>query len=1575
MDSIYYPLNIIKDIVSSDKLPLIDKMHDKGERPYYSITSQQKPVFIVEQMGNIGLSNNNPLILSIEGKLDISRLSKAIQTLVDRHESLRISFDMVDGIPVQIINKRIRLKKTYRKTEDDIDSIMAEHVKPFDIFKAPLFRVELLNVSPEKHFLFMDFHSLLFDGASLYILLEELLEIYNGKELKEINIKYSDFILWHESLQGSEYLKEKEEYWMNVFSDEVPVIDLLTDYSRKLGQGFAGNRYYFTLHSSMSHELRNLSHDLNIPLSTVLLASFNILLSKYVSNDDIITGFPVTGRRHGIEDLTGLFVNTIPLRNFPKEEKTFRDFALEVHENLLKSFENQDYHMDYLVEKLNLERETGRHPLFDVVFAVQESNDFSLQADGLKINIIPGKMEGVNFDLTMVTEEKGEDINLYIEYRTAIFKEETVKSMAEHFICLLKDIVKHPDSKLKNLNILPEEEYKKIFYDFNNTDMDYDKDRTVIELFQEQAEKNPDNIALVYKDKKLTFRELNKRANHLAELLRSKGIKPDDIVGILSEPSLEMIAGTMGIIKSGAAYMPVDFKYPPERVKYMLEDSRSSVILTKKHFREHLKDFSGEIIELDDTDLYTGDSSNPPVLTKPHNLAYIIYTSGSTGKPKGVMIEHGSLLNLSLWQAHSIELLPEDRATKYAGFGFDVSIAEIFATLITGASLYVISDDIRMSLKELNEYFESNSINKIFLPTQFCEHFMELVDNRSLSVVDVAGEKLKHYKKGNYRLLNKYGPTEYTVYTTCFEVDRFYDNIPIGKPVWNTKIFIVDKYNRLQPVGVAGELCISGAGLARGYLNAPSLTSEKFVENPFLPGEKMYRTGDLARYLSDGNIEYLGRMDQQVKIRGFRIELGEIKEELLKIDKIEESAVIDREDEGGNKYLCAYVVSDEKIDVEVIKELLAKELPEYMIPAYIIQLEKIAFTPNGKLDRKALPAPDAHLAGDYIAPSHDKEKKIVEVWQKVLGIKKIGINDNFFSLGGHSLKAVTSVAKLQADFEITVNDIFKYKTAGELAKHIKERKDYLRTKLQSLKENLSEKHIKKYEHIDLSQKSNYRNILLTGVTGYIGGHLLMDLLKETENTIYLIIRGSNYEEAEKRLYDKLQYYFPDDLKETYKERIHILNGDLSLDMLGLTEEIYNSLSENIDCIIHSAANVRHYGHYEDFYKNNVIVTKNILDFAKKEKKKDLHHISTISVAEGNVKGKNKVLFTEEDLDIGQTIETFYGQTKLQAEKFVISAREEGLNANIYRIGTAVFHSKTGMFQQNIEENAFYSMVKSYINLGVIPNTEEIDFTYVDCATRAIFLLHDRKNLLNETFHILNNKKINLSSVMTDAMLNIENFPSGKFIDYLYENYDNPLFKTSIENIMLHKGWLSHEGINIEILSLKTDVILSKLDFQWPVLDITKMKPLIKRALLDRINILRDIPICSELSEEDLCVFAGLAKEEYYYDESDILWEGDINRTFYIIVDGFVELMKYSKAGWLGTIRVMGPGSFFGECNIWDECPSCITAEVFMGDAHVLSFKGDDFVKLLEKYPVFSVSFINAVTDKVKKLESIMIEFG
>ncbi len=1500
---------------------------------------------------------------------------------------------MVDEVPVQILNKRVKLKKTYRKSGEDIDEIIQEHLKPFDISRAPLFRVELLKASSEKHFLFLDFHNIIFDGVSLNIFIRELLEIYHGKELPPLTFQYNDFALWQSSFLQSDQIKKYEEYWLKVFADEIPSLNLFTDYSRRPGQGFSGDRYDFTLDFKLSQELKTLSLKTDTPLFIILLASFNILLSKYTSQEDIITGFPVTGRKY--EDLAGvigLFTTTLPLRNFPSGHKFYRNFLSEVKENFFSARKNQDYPVDSLIEKLNIQRETERNPLFDVVFSFQNSNVSSFDMNDLKIKLIPGNTGTVKFDFTMGLEEKDKDINIYMEYRTALFKEDTIKRMAGHFICLLKDVTRNPDCRLKDINILTEEELK-LFHDFNKTDMPYPKDKTVIEIFEEQVKKSPHNTALVYKDKKLTYEELNEHANQLAGLLRNKGIKPDNIVGILVKPSLEMIVGTMGILKSGAAYMPIDFKFPPDRVRYMLEDSNSSILLTQKPFIENLKDFPGEIIDLEKESLYEGNSSNPDIVTKPENLAYIIYTSGSTGKPKGVMIEHSSLINLCYWQRENINLLPSDRVTKYAGFAFDVSVAEIFPTLTAGSSLYIISDDIRMSLKDLNEYYETHGINKIFLPTQFSEHFMELIDNKSLSIVDVAGEKLKHYKKMNYRVFNKYGPTEYTVYTTCFEVDKFYENIPIGKSVGNTKIYILDKNNKLQPPGLPGELCISGAGLARGYLNNPELTAEKFVENPYLPGEKMYRSGDLARWLPDGNIEYLGRMDYQVKIRGFRIEPGEIEQEFLKDKDIRKAVVIDREDDDGNKYLCAYVLAEKKINVEEIKNNLSRELPDYMIPLYIIQLDSFPLNTSGKLDRKALPLPKTDFAEDYIAPRNDMEKKIAEVWKKVLGIKKIGINDNFFSLGGHSLKAVTVVAKLQTDFEITVNDIFKYQTIAALSRNITERKDYLKIKLPYLKEKCEkktledssfkeafdcyQKDISKYNQLDLREIKYYSNILLTGATGYIGSHLLLDLLKETESNLYLFVRGSTIEKAEQRLCEKLKYYFKEDIYEKYKDRIYLVKGDLASDRLGLADNLYNEMSGIIDCILHLAADVKHYGHYDDFYKDNVIATKNLLDFAKKDIIKDFHHISTISVAEGRVEGKNYVLFTEEDVDIGQKIETFYGQTKLEAEKLVLSARSEGLPSNIYRVGTAVYHSETGHFQENIEENAFYSLAKSYLNLGVMPDVEEIDFTFVDYVSKAICLLHNRKNLMNETLHIINNNKVNLSALLTsrEGFLNIEKYSFSKFIDYLYKHYENPQLKTHIENIMLHKGWFSQEEINLVLLSDKSDIILKKLGFQWPCPDIIKMRPVIQRALLDRINLLQDIPLFSELSCEELLDFACLGKEEYYPDEEDILWEEDINRNLYFIIDGFVEVMKYSKSGWLGTIRVMGPGNFFGEGNIWEESPSGITAEVFMGDARVIAFKGEDFIKLMKDYPLFTVNFVKEVTDRVRKLENIMIEFG
>ncbi|CAN2247163.1 hypothetical protein STZ1_100003 [Bacillus subtilis] len=573
--------------------------------------------------------------------------------------------------------------------------------------------------------------------------------------------------------------------------------------------------------------------------------------------------------------------------------------------------------------------------------------------------------------------------------------------------------------------------------EFNQTETDYPKDKTIQQLFMEQADRTPEQTAVVCGHETLTYRELNERSNQIARLLLKKGVQPETIVGIMADRSPEMIAGMIGILKSGAAYLPIDPDYPEERLKYLVKDSGTKLLLiTEEHLIEKIPftDTMGiSVIALDDDRLAKAEKTNVTVRNKPSDLAYVIYTSGSTGQPKGVLVEHKSLMNLCHWYVNFHEIHESDRITNYLKYSFDASITEIFPCLITGAELHILRGDIRLDMGKLNEYMNENGITVATLPYKVGEQFMQQ-DNHSLRMLISGGEQLNMKTDTEYQLVNAYGPTENTCVTTSYFADRKGQNIPIGKPIYNTEIYIVNQNNRLCPVGVVGELCVSGDGVARGYLNNPELTAEKFVSNPFASGERMYRTGDLARWLPDGNIEFVGRIDHQIKLRGYRIELGEIESHLLEHPDVKEAAVIARE--GSSLSLCGYLVCEKRVTPVEVREFLEKRVPDYMIPAYFVQLDKLPLTTNDKVDRKALPAPERSALSEveYEAPKNYIEETIVLIWEELLGVKPIGISDNFFDIGGNSLKlmsALTSINK-QMNTNLSVHNVFENPTVKQL---------------------------------------------------------------------------------------------------------------------------------------------------------------------------------------------------------------------------------------------------------------------------------------------------------------------------------------------------------------------------------------------------------------------------------------------------------------------------------------------------------------------------------------------------------------
>ncbi|MEQ8168837.1 MAG: amino acid adenylation domain-containing protein, partial [Candidatus Eremiobacterota bacterium] len=928
------------------------------EMEYYPVSSAQRRMFLMDQLEGKSITYNTPIVFIIEGAIDHKKLSDAIDKVVSRHESLRTSFHIKDGEPVQKIHETVRVKRIYREgEEEDIDGILKEFIRPFDLSRVPLLRFALIKTGPKRYVFMLDIHHIIFDGVSFHVFMNELMSFYQGKDIQPLTIQYKDFAFWHENLLKSGEINRQKQYWLDVYEGDIPVLNLITDKPRPSEMSFHGHHRVYSVDRNISSSFKAMVNRKGSTLFMTGLACFSLLLSRYTSQEDIIIGTPGTGRNiPDIDSLIGMFVNTLAIRTSPVKEKIFADFLKETEERILSAYDNQDYQLDMLIDDLGIKRDAGRNPLFDVMFDIVNKQEKKLIED-INLEPYPLEVDVAKFDLTMTIVEEKEDLYISIEYRDDLFMAETIDRMAEHYINLLGDICRKKEGRLKDMDILSESEKHRLLHEFNKTSMPYNLNRTIHEVIEDSALKHSEKIAVVCKDRRITYSELNRQSDILAEKLLSAGVKDNEIVAIMISQKLEMIPGILGILKSGCAFLPIDPSYPSERIEFMMEDAGVSVLLTETQLKTKVK-FGGHIICLDEDSLWEGTVTEGVKRGKPSDLAYIIYTSGTTGKPKGVMIEHSSLVNLSLYYRDVFTISSQDRGTKYAGFSFDAGISEIFPFLIAGAAIHIIPDEMRLSLKDINLYFKENNITHTFLPTQFAEQFMELEENTSLKYLDTGGDKVRFFKQHDYKVVNGYGPTEYTGITTTFTIERMYDNIPIGKPVANTDIYILDRNGLLTPVGVPGELHISGAGISRGYLGRPDLTAEKFVNNPFRPGEKMYRTGDLSRWLPDGNIEFLGRMDEQVKVRGYRIELGEIEHTIKEYSEIKDVVLIAHEIIKGDKTLCAYIVSDHDIDIEQLRDFLRKTLPDYMVPAYFIKMDKIPLTPNGKVDRKKLVPPD-----------------------------------------------------------------------------------------------------------------------------------------------------------------------------------------------------------------------------------------------------------------------------------------------------------------------------------------------------------------------------------------------------------------------------------------------------------------------------------------------------------------------------------------------------------------------------------------------------------------------------------------
>jgi amino acid adenylation domain-containing protein len=1031
----------------------------------FPLSYGQKALWYLHQLAPESPAYNITHAARILAELDVQALRRAFQVLVERHAALRTTFVARDGAPVQVAHT----EKAVCFTEEDATGLkeealrsrlVAEAHRPFDLERGPLMRVSLFRRGPAEHVLLLAVHHIISDFWSLSVLTRELGEAYAAEKgrrplsLAPAGSLYSDYVEWQKTVIEGEQGARHLAFWQETLSGELPALNLPTDRPRPAVQTYRGAQHSLTLDDELSERLRALSRERGVTLYTTLLAAFNVLLQRYTGQDDILVCSPTSGRdRARWAGTVGYLVNPVVLRTRLAPGLTFAGLLEGVRRQSLEAFAHQDYPFALLAEKLGGAREASRTPLAQVMFALQQApgaeglaglalNEAGAEwrAGELPLESVALEQQIAQFDLTLMAADAGRSLSLSLQYNTDLFDGPTVEKMLRHFEALLGDAAARPQSPVSELRLMDEDERRRILVQWNDTGKDFGSHKPIQQLFEEQVARTPDAPALVFEDERLTYAELNAHANRLAHRLRRLGVGPETRVALCMERSPEMVVAILGVFKAGGAYLPLDPSYPRERLAFMLEDSRAPVLLTHSAAAGSLPDCAAEVLSLDEL-IEDESAENPRPLTAALNAAYVIYTSGSTGTPKGVTNTHRGLCNRIRWMQHAFRLTPADTVLQKTPYTFDVSVWEFCWPLVTGASLVLARPGGHREPDYLSHLIQRSGVTVLHFVPSMLQAFLDepgaAARCGTLRLVVCSGEALgvhvmrRCLEQTGAELFNLYGPTEASIDVSSWGCVRGADEgrVPIGRPISNTQLYVLDGGMRPVPVGVSGELHIGGVGLARGYMNRPALTAEKFVPNPFgtEPGERLYRTGDVARHLADGAIEFVGRADHQVKVRGFRVELGEVEAALRSAVGVEDCCVLAAAGAGGHSRLVAYLVTGEgcaqPLAAAEIRERLSERLPEYMVPSHFVWLDSLPLTPSGKLDRKALPAPDPQATvgrTEYVAPRTPTEELLCSAWQQVLGAERVGIYDNFFDLGGHSLLLMQMMARVNQTYGIEI---------------------------------------------------------------------------------------------------------------------------------------------------------------------------------------------------------------------------------------------------------------------------------------------------------------------------------------------------------------------------------------------------------------------------------------------------------------------------------------------------------------------------------------------------------------------------
>ncbi|MGI6176762.1 MAG: amino acid adenylation domain-containing protein [Christensenellales bacterium] len=1396
-------------------------------RKYYPVTSAQQRMWTIQQRNPDSIAYNIPLAFELKALPDDGRIEQALHALAERHESLRTRFVIHRGELKQQILDKVVVKLTVIEAEGKRPAQMLRRLlRPFDLSAAPLLRAVLLTRQKQNPILLFDISHAVCDMQSLRVMMADFAALYAGNEtLRPVELGMKDYAVWQHAHLRSAEMEDKRAFWQEALSGELPLLNMFHEKKRPAVATYKGARKKFLIDKGCVSRLQEIAKRHDTTLFVVLLAAYNLFLAKHTGQEDIIVGTPVSGRlRAEISDLVGVFINTLPLRNYPKGEMCFDALVADVAKRTAAAFSNQDYPLERILADLDVEKDLSRNPLFDTML-VMANGGLPLELDGKKAKPYIFDAGVAKLDLTLEIYEGDGGLQCIFEYNTDLFYRRTIQRFVSRFMRLLDTVVLERNKPIKDISILPEAEYHLVTQTFNQTDRAVDYTRSLQSIFEKTAKDWRDKTALIIQGERMSFARLNERANQIAHALRKRGVGANSIVGLLIRRSFDMVAGLLGILKAGGGYLPLDPSYPQERLNFTLTDSSASLLLTQRGLHTS---YQGECLYVEDISEAETKGNLLPV-EGPEDAGYMIYTSGSTGVPKGAILPRRAMINLYEGCKPTIAYTPDEISICLTTVAFDIFVIDALMPLFFGMSVVLATEEELRRPHLVAKLIEQEKVTFIqTTPTRLRmlmeDKAVQVAAGKSIKKAVAGGEEFplsllrllkKHLKDA--RIIAGYGPTETTVYCTFKDLTHT-SHITIGHAICNTRMYILDAHKQPTPIGVLGEAYISGDCVMTQYYNRPELNEEKMEPDPFWPGRVMYRSGDICTYLENGEMEIRGRTDFQVKIRGQRIELGEIEAAFRKIKGVGD-CVVRVWGEGAQKTLCAYYTGG-KQDEAAVRETLLKELPNYMVPAFIMHLPAFVLTANGKTDRRALPEPvkEVKPARKRLKMT-DNQRKMAGIWKKVLKVREVRLEDDFFALGGDSLCVIMAQAMmLEHGWDIKTQEFYDAKTLQRVVACVES----------GAKQGCSaDAGLEAYRNKPLPgavvhQPLMGKRVLLSGASGYLGAHILKRLLDEKDIQITCLIRGADEAGARSRFDHVMMHYF----EKTFSlERITLLRGDIGERNLGLTQLQYRALlQQKIDTVVHCAAFTDHVGHAETFYKANVLGTEHVLSFVRKAKA-SLAHISTISVSGTRFADdpKKRCAYDEDCFYIGQNyMENEYAKSKLMAEKLVIDAIAEGAFAHIYRVGVLTGRYADGGFQLHPEKNAFANRIRAMAATGAYPAgiaDRLMEMTPVDICADFIIRLAQTGGAPRHVHHLYNPNMLSVKQLAES----IEAFgiPLAQVSDAAFKEN---IYRQSQANALDHIAGLM-EGLAdigeqpcITLQCDKTNELLKEIGCSWPGVD-------------------------------------------------------------------------------------------------------------------------------------------------------------